>query len=217
MRLSLRVAVALTALLVLPSLVRAAPITTLFATGVASPGVLITAVNGTPDPHWDVISGPGIGAPIDAVRFQCCYFAEGPNSMWISSNSIGGSGAGAYLFRTTFDLTGFDPLLTSIAVLCATDNGLDGVFLNGVLVPGDCDSFGGFAPAFDIASGFIAGINTLDFNVVDFGFPMAFRAEFGSDTVAAAPPSPGVPEPATLVLLAAGAGAGFVARRRRRA
>lgn len=204
------------ALVLLPSTVAAAPITTLFNTGVDNAGVLLVGGAGTVDLHWDIIAGPGIAAPIDAVTyFNGAYAADGPSSRWLSANAVGGNGAGTYLFRTTFNLTGFDPALTTITASCGTDNLLTVVHLNGVGVGGDCDGFNPFpSGSFAINAGFVGGVNTLDFEVVDQGFPMAFRAQFTSDTqpLQNGPGPTPVPEPATLALLA-GAAALFARRR----
>lgn len=191
----------------------AAPITTLFNTGVDASGALLVGGNGTVDTHWDIVSGPGITVPIDAVTyFNTAYFSDGPNSRWLSASLSGGFDAGAYLFQTMFDLTGFNPAATSISVSCATDDRLDGVLLNGVAVAGDCDGYGVFQN-FTISSGFAPTTNTLQFNVVDTGFPMGFRAQFTSN----ATPINGaaIPEPASLLLVGSGV-AGMVAKARRR-
>jgi len=197
----------------------AVPIVDLFNTGVAVSGLLLVGGDGTIDPHYDVISGPGIGAPVDAVTYKHpAYFADGPNSRWISVTGFGGPGFGSFVYETTFTLDPlFDAAATFIQVSCATDNFLSGVTLNGSGVAGDCDGFGGFAPPFNIASGFIAGTNTLRFTAVDEGPPGAFRAEFVSNTrVLPVPdPDPDVPEPASMVLLGFGLAAVRLCRGRR--
>jgi hypothetical protein len=184
----------------------AVPILDLFNTGVDASGNLLIGSDGTLDPHYDVISGPGIGAPVDAVTFKHpAYFADGPNSRWISSDAGGSQGNGTFVFQTTFTLPAlFDPAATFIQVSCATDNFMAGATLNGSGVGGACTGFGGFASPFNITSGFQAGTNTLQFSVGDSGPPMAFRAEYVSNTRVLPGPGPGVPEPASVLLLGFG-------------
>jgi hypothetical protein len=194
----------------------AAPIATLFNTGVDASGALLPAGNGQVDTHYTIISGPGISSPISAVTyFNGAYAADGPSSRWISASASGGNGAGTYVFQTMFNLTGFNPSTATITVRCGTDNSLTGATLNGTAITGaDCDGFNPFpAATFTISSGFAAGVNTLQFSVVDAGPPMAFRAEYTSDVQ---PISGGaIPEPATFGLLASGVAVLALLRRRR--
>ena len=215
MRSSWRSYVLIAALLTIPVGVQAATITSLFATGVDNAGNPLTpaGTNGLTDPHWLVTTTPGSGH-IPAVTFKHpAYFDTETFSRWISINANGGSGGIVYQFRTTFTLpANFNPAVTSITVSCATDDAMNGAFLNGALLAGDCDGFGGFQ-VFGITSGFVAGTNTIDFLVQDNGPPGAFRAQFTSNTdVLQNGPAP-VPEPATLALL--GFGAAMFARRRK--
>ena len=188
----------------------ALPIVDLFNTGVGVSGVLLPGGDGVTDPHY-VVSGPGTGGPVSAQTYKHpSYFADGPISRWISSSANGFPGNGTFVFQTSFTLAPlFNPAATSISVLCATDNLLSGVTLNGSAVTGDCDGFAAFAPAFNITSGFVAGVNTLAFSVVDLGPPMAFRAEYISNTALLPTDQVPVPEPTTMLLF----GTGMVAMR----
>jgi hypothetical protein len=124
--------------------------------------------------------------------------------------------AGTYVFQTIFDLTGFNLAATSITVACGTDNALNAVRLNGTVVAGDCDHFNPFPTGtFVIASGFAAGNNTLQFDVFDAGSPMAFRAQFTSETRPGDGGGPVIPEPTTLLLVGSGI-AGIAARAKKR-
>jgi hypothetical protein len=195
----------LTILPLFAGLAGAAPISTLFNTGLNGFGGLLTGGNGDTDFHYVIRSGPpggtDVGYPIGTVAyFNVAYLADGPNSRWISSTGTGGLSAGTYDFQTTFNLTGFNPASTTITVSCATDNLLDHFQVNGITVAGDCDGFSSFGAPFVVNTNFVAGLNKLDFFMVDLSLPMAFRAEFTSNTA----PLSGVPEPATVLLSSTG-------------
>ncbi len=158
----------------------AAPIPGLFNTGVAADGSLLPASGGATtvvDPHYKVIESADPAfpaspeAPADTVTLLPGFpvgpwIAEGPLSKWISLNRTSGNVLeGNYTFRTTFDLTGFDPAKARIEGKWSVDNtGVD-IVLNGDslgIVNGA--GFGGFSD-FMIESGFVEGVNTLDFVV----------------------------------------------------
>jgi len=118
-------------------------------------------------------------------------------------SAAGGSSAGDYVFHTTFDLTGFNPASANISGQCMVDNLATNVSLNGttVLTQGTiCSSYTNFH-AWNILTGFVSGVNTLDFTVHDDGAPVGFRAEVTGTATAAVG---AVPEPGTLLISAAG-------------
>jgi hypothetical protein len=149
----------------------------LFNTGVATNGTL--ASSGTVDPHWQMIQsadgafpGPAaivlndIGFPIPP------WIANGPNSKWIApqaSEAVGNNG-GTYKYRTSFDLTGFEPSSAIVSGVWTSDNQGPQVLLNGVATGATNDgNFSALTNFFAITSGFIAGTNTLDFVVTNIG------------------------------------------------
>ena len=198
--------------------VQAAPISSLFNTGVDGSGLSLP--DGTiGDPHYILASVPG-GTTDIRVRTSAGgfpippYFGDSPTSAWIGPDntpSILGP-PGIYRFRTAFSLTGFDASTASILGGWSTDtSGLD-IFLNGISLGFTApilSSLLGFS-AFSIGSGFVAGLNTLDFFVLNLGGPTALRVEMSGTAAVTA-----VPEPETYAMLLAGLGLlGFVARRR---
>ena len=172
----------------------------LFNTGVDDAGNALVGPNGVADTHYLLLSTNigGISTGGNAVTFfNGSYAANSTSSRWISHSANGSPGTGTTVFRTTFDLTGLDPSTAQISGLNAVDNaGL--IRLNGVDTDVELNGSFGTLVAFSISSGFIAGVNTLDFVVTDFGPPLALRITGLQGTALAAP----VPLPASLLLLA---------------
>jgi hypothetical protein len=108
-------------------------------------------------------------------------------------------GAPSYVYRTTFDLTGVPLANLTINGQWATDNqGLD-MLLNGEsLGYTNTAQFGGFTP-FTLDTGFVNGVNTLDFVLnngsgeADAPGPTGLRVEFEGN--GGAPPPPPPPHP----------------------
>lgn len=140
------------------------------------------------DPHYNLVSVPGGSTTDIRVRTSAGgspippYFGDTPRSAWIGPNNtvqLDGP-TGLYVFRTTFDLTGLDPSTAQITGGWSTDNNGVSIRLNGIdtgTPPTPTNQFAiGFAP-FTIASGFVPGVNTLDFVVFNISFPTAVRVE----------------------------------------
>jgi hypothetical protein len=149
-------------------------------------------------------------------------------SKWIApqadqSTFSNDTGSGLYEYRTTFDLTGFDPSTAKITGEWTTDNFGDDILVNGVSLGiqhiSEPPSTFTYFSTFEITSGFVSGLNTLDFVVNNpaLGYggsglinPTGLRVEMVGTANT-------VPEPATFVLFGIGAlGLLAYALRRRR-
>ena len=202
------------ALLASASVANAAPITTLYNTGVDAMGMPLS--NGSIDAHYTLVSGPIIGAPRAATSSN--GFPIGPwigddsLSAWVGpvgNSSLNGS-VGTYDYKTTFSLTGFSAASAMIMGQWASDNeGVD-ILINGVSTGQMTTSQFTAFTAFTITSGFVAGLNTIDFIVHNDGAPTGLRVEQTGTATASA-----VPEPAALALLGLGAAMLGLSRRPR--
>lgn len=185
----------------------------------------------TPDPtHWLVATnlhgtdGSFSSFPTSGFVAATALSARPP---WIANNSTGTNGSVGdwtfFVFRQTFDLTGYNPATADLMFQWAADDSGQGFASRGTWTPkyslnggslipgvwsgGDTYSFG---PTTDISSGFVSGLNTLDFYVEGNGVTDGFALQTVSFT---AQP---VPEPESCVLLIVGLGSlAFFGRRRR--
>lgn len=196
----------------------AAPITTLFNTGVDAGGAVV-AHDTIGDAHYTLTTVPG-GTTTTRAITSAGGFPIGP---WIGDNAISrwigpdndsdlNGPPGRYVYRTTFDLTGLSPVGAVIQGRWSTDNLGSDIRLNGVLTGNSSAGFTTWSN-FLLNTGFVAGVNTLDFlvgNLPSGNNPTGLRVEFQRSFA-----NP-VPLPAALPLLAGALGLfGFVGRRRR--
>jgi hypothetical protein len=144
-----------------------------------SPGAL--------DQHWQLVAGPGVGAPQPAVALTeqhpgGAYYPT-TDSAWIWRDAAGAADIGVpYTFRLTVDLSGLDPASVTIGGIWGVDN--DGtITFNGQPPTGtgafslsnaDHSNYNVHHP-FSITGGFVAGSNTLDIQVTNADGPAALN------------------------------------------
>jgi hypothetical protein len=203
-----------------------AGIIAIFDTGVNVSGVPLA--NGTlGDPHYTLFSVPAGGITALVVRSTGVpippWLVADTFSAWIAPNAASfNSPPGNYDYRTTFDLTGFAPDTATLIGKWAMDNSGVNILINGhptgIAVPAlDPLNLNVTQPfqqfnSFSIHSGFVAGLNTLDFIVNNFNNnganPTGLRVEVTGTAF--------TPEPGSLVLFGAGFAALCLLRRRLR-
>lgn len=190
-------------ILVMPS-VEAAPIPGLFTTGVSNNSSILPL--GSQDPHYTVMESDTSSFVVTYVPPN--YMPNNQTSQWIWQNVDGQPTDVTRTFRTTFDLTGFDPTTALINGKWATDNiGVD-ILINGISTGQSIPFYhpttglNGFQyfTDFTISNGFIPGVNTLDFVVKDEGVIGGFRVGEISGTATLK----SVPEPSSALVLLAG-------------
>jgi hypothetical protein len=172
---------------------------------------------------WQVATNATPGDTTDGVfsSFPTSGFAAAAaitlRPGWIANNDTGNNGIFGdppwikFVFRQTFDLTAYDPSTASLSFLWAADDSgqvfarrgswtpkyrLNGGTLVDGVWPGGESYFFSNTPT-TINSGFIAGLNTLDFYVQGNATTDGFALETVSFT---ASPIASVPEPSSLAI-----------------
>ncbi len=178
-----------------------APIPKLYNTGVDDAGNPLP--NATVDPHYTLLESPDPEYPGPNTFTLEPGWPVAPDGPWVADSAVSrwiaprarqsvGNAAGSYTFRTTFDLTGFDPARARITGRWTSDNtGMDLVLNGNSLGISQPGNFGVFSE-FTIEFGFVAGTNTLDFLVFNAGEaanPIGLRVEMiGTVEAAGEPP-----------------------------
>lgn len=182
-----------------------------FNTGVDDSGVPLD--NYSVDPHFTLIVSPDPRFPgpdavvVDDTLFPIAtinWIASSATSKWIApqgnqdylSDPNNGDSLGNYTYRTTFDLTGYDPeLVRSVGQWTLDSGGID-ILINGASTGNTISTNPPIGAQwwhpFFISAGFVQGTNTLDFLVyrmpwgvpVPTYLPTGLRAEFVITNVA---------------------------------
>lgn len=167
----------------------AAPIPKLYNTGVNDAGAPLA--DATADPHYTLIESPDSEYPGPQTFTLEAGWPVAPAGPWVADSAVSrwiaprarqsvGNAPGNYTFRTTFDLTGYDPAKARITGRWTSDNSGVDIVLNGTFLGlSNGGNFGQFYD-FTIESGFVAGTNTLDFIVFNAGDtvnPVGLRVE----------------------------------------
>jgi hypothetical protein len=140
----------------------------LFATGVDASGEPLG--DGATDPHWSIVATPAGSANAPALvtstgasPIGTTWMRNGSFSRWISpqSDERTGDPVGSYTYRTSTDLSGYDPESIELTARIAVAQSLTGIDLNGRNLALTASGFGGFT-ALSITGPFLSGTNTLD-------------------------------------------------------
>ncbi len=145
--------------------------------------------DGETDSHYQLIQSADASYPGPASKVILSnefpignWYPNGDKSKWIAPRTDAGkwNEAGVYIYRVYFDLTGHDLNSTVVKGGWSTDNNGVDILINGVSTgfATPYEAFGWGLFPFEIKSGFISGINTIDF-VVNNGYaPTGLRVEF---------------------------------------
>ena len=158
-------------------------IDTLFGTGLSANGAPLPA--GTPDPHWYVTATQ---APVLAMAGHAAWFPNSAASQWVGLVASGATNVppGNYSFSTQFDLSAYDAATATISMSIGVDDGLSAVRFNGVTTGITTAGFATLNGPFNITSGFLPGVNTLEFVFSNGGTadnPSGLRVQFNATAV----------------------------------
>lgn len=141
-------------------------IPTLFSSGQDEAGNPLTP--GLLDSHYRFAES---GNQAIAMQNHPAWLANDATSEWIGFSAQGTDNqpAGQFNLATTFDLTGFDPATAAVTLSLAVDNRVDDILINGVSTGITCADFTNWYGPYMISSGFIEGVNEIQFVFVNEG------------------------------------------------
>ncbi len=151
------------------------PLTNLFNTGVDATGAPLAAA--AVDPHYTLVVNPDSASPDSLVMndgFPIApagpYIANNSVSKWVGPRAdVSSAASGDYTYRVTVDLTGRDPSDVRLEGNWTSDNTGLNILVNGVSTGiSQGGNFGIWNP-FTLSSGFVSGVNTIDFRINNAG------------------------------------------------
>ena len=191
------------------SALSATTITGLFNTGAST--------TGSADNVWTIVSPPGAGQVVGPVFVPVLWLPNTAASSWEWRTNTG-QPVGTpttplvYTFRHLFILDpSYDASTVQITGRWSTDNFGTDILVNGQSTAQTSPNFLAWS-SFTLSSGFVSGLNVVDFVVSDVGFEGGFRVEWLTADAASS-----IPEPSSWTMLVAGVAAiGFARIRRSR-
>lgn len=164
------------------------------------------------DSRWEAFFGLNWQPAYVVTSLPGQWTSGAPGGTWISVSPSGSGGPSPYAVRSQFTLNAGDQY--SFDFRCATDNLLIGAFINGVQFGGNhCPNIWSWGSFTNVpASSFVVGLNTLEFRWSGDQTTDGIAIEIANGRFV---PGSVVPEPSSILLMAAGlAGLGLVARRK---
>jgi len=156
------------------------------STGTADGALL---ANGVDDPNWILTAAPGetpTGKVFVTQQQPGTWLANNDRSHWISpnKNASAGNAPGVYVYKTKFDLSGWDLATVQMLAAVAVDDVLLDVKLNGTSLGLTAVGFSTFTNL-SLSGGFQDGENTVEFvvsNSLSTNNPTGLRVELSFAT-----------------------------------